>query len=270
MLYGTGATWNPELSKPSVSIERAMNFDPARAFSGGGSLSGLHGLRGLSFAYRLNQWGSKQGPAMIPANAFSSGYAPRGLSSPITWVEGLLGIESPANMVTDAANSLNSAISPLTGAQTTIQSALGQAQGYDGATDPTVQSKAQGCESEATGLLNAYSTLQSSIQGTLNAIQTASQDPNVTKDTATALQGQVSTLSAQISTFMKGVSQLQSDVAALVKYATAGPGVVQTLETAATSSISTLTWLVGGGLMVYFLAPTFIPRLAGGIRKSRS
>lgn len=259
------------MSQPDKSVEQALNFDPARAFSRGGSLSGLHGIKGLSFAYRLQQWGSKMGPAMVPANDFSKGYAApvqAGLASPITWIEGVFGVEAPGDMVNDAATSMTSAIAPLNGVQTQIQTLLGQAQGYDGATDPTVQSKAQGCESEATGLLNVYSTLQSSAQGILTAIQAASADPNVTKATAAGLQSQVSTLSGQIQTFLKSVSQLQSDVTALIKYATAGPGVVQTLETAATSSISTLTWLVGGGLMAYFLLPSFLPRLAGGVRKS--
>jgi hypothetical protein len=268
VLYSIGATWNPKMSQPDKAVESALYHNPARAFSG---VSGLAGIKGLSFAYRLQQWGSKMGPSMLPANAYPTGFAApvqAGLASPLTWVEGVFGVEAPSDMVNDAANSMTSAIAPLSGVQTQIQSLLGQAQGYDGATDPTVQSKAQGCESEATGLLNVFSTLEASAQGILTAIQGAAGDPNVTKATAQGLQAQVSTLSGQIQTFLKGVSQLQSDVAALVKYATAGPGIAQTLETAATSSISTLTWIVGGGMMAYLLLPSFLPRIAGGVRKS--
>ncbi len=262
------------MSQPDSSVRRALHNDPARAFSPSGSLKGLHGIGGLSFAYRLNQWGPKTQVPMIPANTFRTGYAAppalSGLASPITWFEGLLGVESPANMVSDANTSMQSALTPLNGMQTTIQGLLTQAQGYDSSTDVTVQSKAQACEAEATGVLNNYSSLQSAAQGIINAIAAASQDPNVTKDTATNLQAQVSAFSSNVSTLQTAVKQLTSDVNALMKYAQSGPGVVQTLENTAVSSISTLTWILGGGALVYFLAPSFLPRLVGGIRKART
>ncbi len=254
MLYSIGASYNPRMSQPDRTVSR-----------------GLAGLKGLSFAYRLNQWGPKVGPAMISANTFSRGMTPpalRGLASPLTWLEGVFGVESAANMVNDAASSLTSALAPLNGLQTTIQTLLGQAQGYDGSNDTTVQAKAQACESEAAGLISSYSTIQTQAQALGTAIQTANADPNVTTTTAQGLKDAVAALTPNIQALVKGVSQLQSDVAALIKYAQAGPGVVQGIESAAVNSISTLTWIIGIGGLGYLLLPSFLPRISKGLGKA--
>lgn len=255
MLYGIGATWNPKLSRPSPTLQK-----------------GLAGIKGLSFAYRLNTWGTSHGPPMIPANAFPSALipaAPPALSSAFTWVEGIFGVEAPADMVTDANNALSSAVAPLTGAQTTIQTLLSQAQAYDSSSDQTIIAKAQACEAEAAGLINALQTLQTAAQNLQTQITAAAADPNVTKETAQGLKDAVSALNTQISTFASGIAQLTKDVKALQGQAQSGPGFVASLENKALGSVSTLTWLVGGGLMVYLLAPTFLPRMMSGIRKSR-
>jgi hypothetical protein len=251
-LYSIGATWNPGMSRYNRSIKR-----------------GLAGIKGLSFAYRLNTWGPKNGPAMIPANTFAGSYVPtpQGLSSPLTWIEGILGVESPANILTDASNSMSDALNPLTGTQTTVQNILSQAQQYDNVTDSTIQAKAQAVEAQAAGLVNTYQNLQTAAQAIINQITTAQADSNVTKDTATAIKNQVGPFSDQVSAFTKAVSQLQSNLNDLVKSAQSGPGVVQTLETAAVGSISTLTWIIGGGALIYFLAPTFLPKLVRGFTK---
>jgi gas vesicle protein len=251
-LYSIGATWNPEMSQYNRSIKR-----------------GLAGIRGLNFAYRLNTWGPKNGPAMLPANAFRSSYVPtpQGLSSPLTWIEGVFGIESPQDMLTDAQNSLDGAIAPLNGAQTVVQNILSQAQAYDSVTDSRVQAKAQAVEAEAAGLVNIYQNLQSAAQAIINQITGAKGDPNTTKATAQSIKDQIPALKSQVSDFSDAVSTLQDHMAALVKYAQAGPGLGQTLESAAVGSISTLTWILGGGALIYFLAPTFLPRLIRGFSK---
>jgi hypothetical protein len=253
MIYGIGASWNPEMSQYNRDLKR-----------------GLADVKGLSFAYRLNTWGPKNGPAMLPANTFRRGYTPsvRGLAGPLTWVEGILGIEAPADILTDATNILNDINSQLNTAGTTIATLLNQAHGYDSVAAADVQSKAQACEAEAAGLQANLATLQTSSQNIATSITTLSGTTD--KVAAQTAKDAANNLSAQVSTFMNSVAQLQSDVSALVKYAQSGPGAVQTLENAAVSSISTLTWLVGGGLAVYFLLPSFLPRLASGIRKSRS
>lgn len=265
-LYGIQASFNTELSASSKTLQR--------------KLAGLYSLRnGIRSAYlqpdqfRLATWGPKLGPAMAPANTFPASYLPgvqSGLSSPLTWIEGVFGIESPANILNDAAGIISGIASSLTGAQTAIQNLAAQAHGFDGSSDTATLSKAQACEAEAAGLLSNLQNLQSAAQGLSNQITAAQGISSTDQPTAQALKDQASVLKSQVSTFTSGMNQLASDVAALVKYSQSGPGVVQTLENTAVSSISKLTWLVGGGLMIYFLAPTFIPRLAGGIRKART
>ncbi len=231
---------------------------------------GLAGIKGLNFAYRLNTWGPKTGPAMLPANAFPGSYVPtlQGLRSPFTWIEGVFGVEAAADMILDAENSLNSAMDPLNGAQTTVQNILSQAQKYDNVTDASIQAKAQAVEAEAAGLVSTYQNLQMTAQAIINQITAAKADPNVTKDTANAIKNQIGPFSDQVSSFMKAVSTLQGHMNDLVKGAASGPSLGQSLESAAVSSVSTLTWILGGGALVYFLAPTFLPRMVSGIRKS--
>lgn len=255
MLYGIGATWNPEMSKYNRQLKR-----------------GLAGIRGLNFAYRLNTWGPKQGPSMLPANTFKQGYTPRGglsgIASPITWLEGALGIEAPTDILADASSTLSNVNTSLATAASTITALLNQAQSYDSVTGADVQSKAQACQAQAAGLQTNLGTLQISSQNISTQISTLSGTTD--KVAAQSAKDAASALSDQVSTFLQGVAGLSTSVAALVKYAQNGPGAVQTLEDAAVSSVSTLTWILGGGALVYFLAPTFLPRMMSGIRKARS
>ncbi len=252
-LYSIGASWNPNMSQYNRVFQR-----------------GLAGIKGLEFAYRLNTWGPKTGPAMLPANTFSSAYVPNrsGLSGPFSWIEGLVGMEAPQDILTDAQNALDSAVDPLMGAQVTVQTILSKAQAYDSVAEASVQAKAQAVEAEAAGLINTYMNLQSTAQGITNQIQGAKGDPNLSKEAAQHIKDQVSPLDSQISSFSKAVSNLQSHMTDLVKYAQSGPGLGQSLESAAVKSVSTLTWILGGGALIYFLGPTFLPRMAAGIRKT--
>lgn len=232
---------------------------------------GLSGIRGLNFAYRLNTWGPKTGPSMLPANAFTRGYipTPQGLASPLTWMEGVLGIESAANILLDAQSSLTNSGQTLTNLSSQVQTLLNTAQGYESSTDATIQAKAQACQSEAAGLTANISTVQTSVQNLETNVTTAQANTNEAQADAQVLKDQASAIATQVSTLSSGVSQLASDVASLQKSAQSGPSITQALEGTVASSVSTLTWIVGGGLMIYLLAPTFIPRLAGGIRKAR-
>lgn len=252
-LYSIGATWNPGMSKYNREIKR-----------------GLAGIHGLSFAYRLNTWGPKTGPSMLPANAFEGSYVPtpQGLSSPLTWLEGVFGMESVANMLADCQSALDDALDPLTGAQTTVQNVLSQAQSYESVTSAAIQAKAQAVQAEAAGLVNTYQNLQTAAQAITDHLTAAKADPSTTKDTATAIKGQISAFRDQVSAFSKSVSALQDHLNDLVKSAASGPSLGQSLESAAVGSVSTLTWILGGGALVYFLAPTFLPRMVSGIRKS--
>jgi hypothetical protein len=251
VLYSIGATWNPLMSRYNRQVER-----------------GLSGIKGLNFAYRLNSWGPKTGPAMLPANTFSGAYVPTGLASPLTWIEGVFGVEAPADIVVDASNNLAQANTSLNNDATTIQTLLNQASGYSSVTGADVQAKAQASMAEAAGLQSNLATLQTAAQNLATQVSTLTGTTD--KVAAQALKDAVASLVTQVSTFESGINQLGKDVSALVSYAQNGPGAVQTLENAAVSSVSTLTWLVGGGLLVYFLAPTFLPRMMGGIRKARS
>lgn len=305
MIYGTAptrkglrASWNPGMSEPNPAVQRALYFDPAAAFHGGVSIipgfdpappvpvgtprvAGLHGIRGLNFSYRLNQWGPKMAPAMLPANTSPYAYTPNnpsgglsGLSGPLSWVESLFGVESIADTLTDASNNVNTATDALYPTQAAIQTLLSQAQAYSGSTDATVQQKSQACQAEAAGLISAMSNLQSAAGTLITAIQNG-QAPNssITSDAATDLKQQSAALLDQVNTFVKSIGQLKSDVLDLAKYAQSGPSTIQAIENSVgatvKSSVSTLTWILGGGALVYFLAPSFIPRLASGIRKAR-
>lgn len=230
---------------------------------------GLAGIQGLNFAYRLNTWGPKDGPAMLPANTFARGYAPapQGLASPFTWLQGVFGVESVPNMLNDGLNQLSDALDPLTGAQTTVQNILSKAQAYDSVTGAAVQSKAQAIEAEAVGLVSTYQGLQSAAQAISNQLIAAKGDPSTTKETVNAIRSQIPPLGSQIMAFQKAVSILQDHLNDLIKSAASGPGLGQTLESVAAHSVSTLTWIVGGGALVYFLAPTFVPRMIRGFRK---
>ncbi len=211
---------------------------------------------------------------MLPANTFMQGaippdwQRPPALSSAFTWVEGVFGIEAPADMATDAMNTLNSANGQLTGTLTTIQTLVNQAQGYSSSSDQTVLGKAQACLAEGAGLVSNYQTLQGASGSLQTQITTAQADPNLTKDTAQSLKDAASTYATQVSTFMSGINQLTKDVSALSGAAQSGPGVTGFVENLVSSSTSKLTYLIGGGLLIYFLAPTFIPRLARGIKKA--
>lgn len=266
MLYSIGASWNPGMSRPNKKVAAILHHNPAAAF--GPSVSGLAGIQGLNFSYRLNQWGPKVGPAMVPANDFKSAYLPQGLSGPISWIEGLVGLESAPDMAQDASNTLTSVAASLSPAGTTIQTLIAQAQGYNGAQDPNVQAKAQAAQAEGSGLVSTLATLQTAYQALLTQVNLALQDPNVSKDAAQNLKTQASALEKQVSSLLDNIDEFTSHVNDLEKYAQAGPSVVQGLEGAAINSISTLTWLIGGGALVYFLAPTFVPRMIGGLRKS--
>lgn len=281
---GLRASWNPGMSEPNPKVEAALHFLPAEAFrpitpkTNAPRVSGLFGLRGLSFGERLIQWGPKVGPAMLPANDFSAAYTPSGLSSshlasPVTWVEGIFGLESAADMLNDAATTVADINQNLNPAGTKIQTLLSQAQGYNGAQNASIQSKAQSAQAHAAGLIANLSTLQAASSDLSVQLLSAKADANTTKDIGGAFKEQADALSTQVDTFLDGVSSLDSEVKALVKYAQSGPSALESIESSigasVTSSVSTLTWLVGGGALVYFLAPTFIPRLVGGIRKAR-
>jgi hypothetical protein len=259
-LYSIGASWNPRMSEPNRSIER-----------------GLAGIKGLNFAYRLNTWGPKEGPAMLPANTFRTGMIPpdwqrppalSGLASPFSWFTGMLGIESASGMIADAGDNLNDAISKLSGTLTSIQTLLTQAQGYNGSSDQAVLGKAQACEAEAAGLVGTFQHLQTASADLQSQITPAAADPNLTKETAQNLKNAVASYSDQVDSYLAGIKQLTKDVADLKGTAQSGPGVTGYVENLVSGSVSKLTWIVGGGLMVYFLAPTFIPRLARGLRKA--
>ncbi len=192
-----------------------------------------------------------------------------GLSSPLTWVEGLIGMESPQNILIDAQNEVNDSLNQIAGAQSSIQTMLAQAQGYDSSSDATVRGKASNVESEANGLVTAFMQIQQQAQAILSQIDSGQNNPALTKDQANAVKSSADAFSSQVSSFQKSIAQLSKDLQSLVGYATTGPGVLQTLESSAVNSVSTLTWILGGGLMVYFLAPSFLPRLARGFRSAK-
>lgn len=256
MLYSIGATWNPKMSQYSRSLQR-----------------GLAGVKGLSFAYRLNTWGPKVGPAMLPANAFRGGYMPtpqnsvsgiRGISSPLTWVESVFGVESVTNILNDAQSDLDSATNALYPLYTTVQNILSQAQAYDSSTVSAIQAKAQAVEAEAVGLVSTYGNLQTQAQAISNALFPMKGDASVSEDQANAIKGQASALSDAADNFSSAVSQLQKDMNALASAAQSGPSVAQSLESTVSGSVSTLTYILGGGVVLYFLAPRMLTSVLRG------
>lgn len=259
------------MSQPSQTIERALHRNPAAAYHPeliGPDQPGLHGIKGLNFSYRLNQWGPKTGPTAMPANAFPNAYVPQGLSGPLTWLESLVGLESAEDMVKDASDSLEETASEISPLSSRIQTLLVQAQNYEHATDASVQAKSQAAQAQGAGLTAALSNFQSSYATLLTQVSLAANDASISKDAAKALKDKAALLEKQVSDLSDSVDDFDSNVQDLIKYAQSGPSVTQSLENTAAKSVNTLTWLVGGGALVYFLAPTFIPRMASGIRKA--
>ncbi len=193
----------------------------------------------------------------------------RGLASPLTWIEGVFGVESPLNMVSDASNTVASVLNSLTGAGSAIAAYKAQAQGFDGNSDATVRGKASSVEGEADGLSQQIPIFQSTASDLQNQINIANTTPGLTQAQAGQVVSQANTLQSQVSTFMGQVSQLKSDANSITKLAVSGPGLVATLENTALNSVSTLTWIIGGSLAAYFLLPTFLPRMVGGMRRAR-
>ncbi len=92
-LYSIGATWNPKMSQYNRDLKRNLADN------------------GLSFAYRLNTWGPKVGPPMLPAN----------LAGPISWVEGVFGIQSPSSILSDANDEVKADMTKLSALLSQIQ-----------------------------------------------------------------------------------------------------------------------------------------------------
>lgn len=243
MIYSIGASYNPDMSRYSRNLKR--------------------NLADISFAYKLNTWGPTPGPSMIPANNFSSG-----LAGPFTWIEGLLGLASPQDIAKNAQDILDEAVSPLSSLQAKIQNIRGQASTYQNVTNAGVQAKAQAVVAQATGLVNTYQNIQNASDQLTFTLLGVLSDPALTKSQAQELVTQAEGLAGQVSSLERNTDSLEKNFKDLVHYANSGPGLGESLESAAVASISTLTWIVGGGLLVYFLAPSFIPRLIKGVRKS--
>ena len=241
MLYDIGASWNPDMSQYNRKLKR-----------------NLAGVKGLDFAYRLNQWGPKVGPPMIPAN----------LASPLTWVQSLLGLESTSDLLDSAAQIISDNLNKLPSTLTLLQSYLSQVQAYDKNSNPVMSSRAQALQSQASGLAGAtnnWTTMGTQLAG---KVYSAKTDPNTTKDEASDLKAQAQSYSDQIDAMNSQIKELGSDVAKFLDDAGASPSIVQAIQNSVLGSVSTLTWIVGGSLAAYFLLPTFLPRLAGGIKKS--
>lgn len=240
-LYSIGASWNPKMSQYNRSIKR-----------------GLTGIHGLSFAYRLNQWGPKVGPPMLPGN----------LAGPITWIEGVFGFASPADILSGAKDTLTTDLNSFSTALTQIQNYLTQIQAYDGSAKIDIQTRAQALEAQASGLAGTINNLQTTGGVLLGNVTTAQADSTTSKDAATALKTQVDGYDTQVQAAADAIKQLGKDTASLLKDAGASPGVVAAIENTVLGSVSTLTWILGGSLAAYFLLPSFLPRLAGGLRKT--
>lgn len=189
----------------------------------------------------------------------------RGLAGPLNWIEGVLGVESAPNILSDAYDMLTSAGNDFAGSDTTIHGYLTQAQSYAASPDSATQVKSAAVQAEAVGAANVFTSLQSAYLGIMSQITGAQTNSSTTQQQALGIFAQVKAFQVSVSAFKSTVSHLSDDVSALVKFATTGPGLAATLENSAVHSISTLTWLLGSGLLVYFMAPTFIPRIVRGL-----
>lgn len=287
MIYKTNleASWNTGMSVPSRLVRRALYVDPSQAYNpsqtnqpgtpmGPVSLRGLYGVKGLSgidglsFAYRLQQWGPKVGPSMVAADTFSSAYVPTNLGSPLTWIEGVLGLESVNDILIGAKNTLSDASSSLAPLSTKIQTLVGEAAQYKNSTDATIQSRSQALQSQGAGLIATLSTLQNALSKLLLQIQNAQVDTSTSKDMAKMLREGSENLLDQVNDFSNAIDKLADGLDDLQKDAQKGPSSIQNaLISSVTGSVSTLTWIIGGSLAVYVLAPSLLPRLMGGFKK---
>lgn len=275
-LYSIGASWNPGMSEPNRTVERALRHEPARAFHPPTDVAGqyvktpgLAGISGLSFSYRLQQWGPRTGPTMLPANAYPSAYIPSGLGNvdgPFTWFMDKLGISSPDDILKETQAILSDTSETLSPASTKIQTLIGRARAFDHSTDTSVQAKAQACMSQGAGLVSALTTLQGQLSSIKTQVANATYDKNTSKDTALDWKETAEHFSDQVDSFTDTVDALESSVKALEKYAQVGASGLDAVTGQISKSISTLTWIAGVGGAVYLLAPSFIPRLIRGVR----
>lgn len=192
-----------------------------------------------------------------------------GLSGPVDALEDLFGLRSVSDILTVSASDMQSITAKLADAQIKTQIASDTAKSYVSSSNSVVAQKAGACVAQANGITLAYSTLKNQATTLINTLSNMSANSSTTKDQAYAFQPQIDSFESQVDYFIKTVSALTDNVSDLVKYATKGPSSLESLENTAGKSISVLTWIAGGSLAVYFLAPTFIPRLIKGVRSAR-
>lgn len=243
MLYSIGASYNTQMSQPNNSIRRS-----------------LAGVDGLSFQYRLNQWGPKVGPPMIPANI--AGFT--------DWIVDLVAGKSPAETLKSASDTLKTDLAKLPGSIHQLTNLLTQLNPYNGSPKLNIKNRAQALAAQATGLAGVVQNWQTTGEMLAGEIYTAQSAPSVSDGTAKNLFEQTASAHSQMATLFDSIQKLGSDVVDLLKDAGASSSVVESVQNTISSSVSTLTWIVGGSLMAYLLLPTFLPRVAGGIRKSIS
>lgn len=242
-LYDMGASWNPKMSQFNRQIQR-----------------NLASVGGLSFAYRLNQWGPKVGPPMIPANLA----APFGFG----WIEDILGVGNPKDIIASAKADLSSDLNTLPGLLSQIQAYLTQIQAYHSVSKLEIKNRAQSLSAHATGLAGSANNYQIIGQQLLGKIVTAQADTALTHDEAAAFKVQTQDFHSQIGALVDAIKSLGRETVSLLKDAGASSSLVNSISNTVAGSVNTLTWIVGGSLAAYFLLPTFLPRLAGGVRKA--
>lgn len=251
-LYTMGASWNPDMSQYNRQIKRQLS-----------------GVGGLSFSYRLNRFGPKVGPPMIPANLALDLTSPLSVfSAPITAVESFFGMQNPQTILQAAYDEVNNDVKALPATLSKLQSYLTQLQAYDSNSSSTIVNQVQALEQQVTGLVNVAEGWQTLGGTVLGKISTAQSDPTTTKDQANDLKYQADAFHDQINTMNNQISDAASAIVSFLKSVGASPSAIQAVENTLISSVGTLTWIIGGSLVAYFLLPTFLPRLAGGIRKS--
>lgn len=240
------------MSQPNFSLKR--------------QLSGTSTIRGLNFAYRLNQWGPKVGPSLIAANDYPKGLT--GVSGPITYIESLFGIESAQDTLNDAQERLDSSSQILNILATPIGTAQAQAQAYNSSSDQATLAKSQALQAHIAGLSATLENLKTAWQNIQTTVTALNGGPALDKTSAQTLKDQAGQLLDSAQALKDQVDALPKAVSDITSTASSGPGVTGYIENLVSSNVSKLTWILGGAAAVYFLAPTFIPRMARGLKKA--
>lgn len=199
---------------------------------------------------------------------------------------------NPADAVQNAELQIESAVGNFLMTGQIVSNLKTQADGQKNSSNSVVVQKANALSAQASSLLTEYRSIQSDSQALINKIidlkNRINQDPSkyadpnsstffgwsvmdvLSQNKQAVIQASSDSASMirRIDSYTTSVNQLKSDVSDLINFAQ-GKGVSATLSSIGSGYTKIAEVGVGVGvaaLAVYFLAPTFIPRMMRSLR----